>query len=107
LRMAEKQIRLTCADLVDQKQLLFWCESSTVLSLPSRVTRLGEFSHDIFAHWATVYSGQFFLENYRSSSLFSTVRAMHWFWRKNGLGYSLGDFFTNSSGHPAAVQHSH
>jgi hypothetical protein len=21
--------------------------------------------------------------------------------RKNGLGYSLGDFFTNSSGHPA------
>jgi hypothetical protein len=25
--------------------------------------------------------------------LFYTVKVMHWFWQKNGLGYTLGDFF--------------
>jgi hypothetical protein len=35
--------------------------------------------------------------------LFSTVKAMNvLILTKNGLGYILGDFFTNSSGHPDA-----
>jgi hypothetical protein len=31
---------------------------------------------------------------------FSTNKFMHLFFYKNGLGYILEDFFTNSSGHP-------
>jgi hypothetical protein len=39
----------------------------------ARVTRMGEISPNIFAQRAIVYFGQFFLENYRSSLLLSTV----------------------------------
>jgi hypothetical protein len=58
----------------------------------------------IFAYWAIDYFGQFF-ENYRISThtlkTFSTVKVMHSFWSKMSMGYILGVFFTNSSGHPA------
>jgi hypothetical protein len=56
----------------------------------------------IIACWALVYPGLF--ENYRSNANFGAT-----FFRstsyvligtKHGLGYILGDFFTNSSGHP-------
>jgi hypothetical protein len=33
---------------------------------------------------------------------FSTEKAMYKFSQKNGLGYTLGDFFTKSSGHPVS-----
>jgi hypothetical protein len=50
---------------------------------------------------------RYFCENYRSCqqfhSLFSTVKIMQIFLTKNGLGYILGDFFTNSSGHPGSM----
>jgi hypothetical protein len=32
---------------------------------------------------------------------FHRKKFMHKFWQKNGLGYSLGDFFASSPGHPA------
>jgi hypothetical protein len=34
--------------------------------------------------------------------LFSTVKIMQYFSQKNGLGFILGHFFTNASGHPGA-----
>jgi hypothetical protein len=50
------------------------------------------------------YFGQFFFVNYRSSShflaTFSHCCGYALNFTKNGLGYVLGDFFTNSSGHP-------
>jgi hypothetical protein len=59
------------------------------------VTGLGEFL-------AIVYSGQFeksspnFWANFLNANIFSYIL-------KNGLGHILGDFFTNSSGHPVSV----
>jgi hypothetical protein len=42
--------------------------------------------------------------NYRSrpqlGSTFSTVRVKNQFWQKHVLGYTMGDFSENSSGHP-------
>jgi hypothetical protein len=35
--------------------------------------------------------------------LFPTVEVMYWFWQKNGLDNVLGDFFSNSSGHPGLL----
>jgi hypothetical protein len=51
-----------------------------------------------------IYLGQFF-EHYRSiphfcSTYFPSLEYVS-ILTKNGLGYRLGDFFTNSSGHPA------
>jgi hypothetical protein len=50
-----------------------------------------------------VYIGQFF-ESYKSSTTcwatFCYGKSCILFWTKTGLGYTLGDFFTNSSGHP-------
>jgi hypothetical protein len=43
-------------------------------------------------------------ENYRRSPNFWTTflrKVMYSFWQKNGLGHTLGDIFTNSSGHLA------
>jgi hypothetical protein len=49
------------------------------------------------------YFGQL-IENYKNSpqcgTTFLTARILQYFGQKNGLGYILGDFFTNSSGHP-------
>jgi hypothetical protein len=45
-----------------------------------------------------------FFEKHRSGTFLvvcSTVKAIFLILIKNGLGYILGDFFTNSSGHPA------
>jgi hypothetical protein len=68
---------------------------------------------------ANVFFGQFFLKNYRSSPCFGAVfprkKKCIYFDKKmdwaticinfdNVLGYILGDFFTNSSGHPAKGQ---
>jgi hypothetical protein len=57
----------------------------------------------IFAYWATVFFWQI-LENYISTSnywaIFSTGQFVYLFRQKTG--WALGDFFTNSYGHPAA-----
>jgi hypothetical protein len=62
----------------------------------------------IFAQWAIVYFGQVFFFNYRSSQhsvlFFSRVGIEYeLIWTKNGLGYILVHFFTNSSGHPGCT----
>jgi hypothetical protein len=62
----------------------------------------------IFAHWANVYFGEFFIY-FRSSPCFGTtffpgsVSAV--IFPNNVLGYILGDFFPNTSGHPAHVSY--
>jgi hypothetical protein len=57
----------------------------------------------IFAHWVIICFGQFFL-NFRTSPHFLLLFPPKYIlcinFDKNGLGYILGDFFTNSSGHP-------
>jgi hypothetical protein len=64
-----------------------------------RVTRLGQFSH----------IGQFFLKIIKVEQhfglLFYTAQTKYYrILTKNGLGYILGDSFTNASGHPARVE---
>jgi hypothetical protein len=70
-----------------------------LLYVGSRVTRLGDF----FTSWATFFFGQFF-ENHRSSTTFSSalflVKIYLLILTKNVLVHILGDFVTNSSGHP-------
>jgi hypothetical protein len=57
----------------------------------------------IIAYWAITFFGQS-IENYissansRDSFIHSTSYVL--IWTKICLGYTLGDFFTNSSGHP-------
>jgi hypothetical protein len=54
-----------------------------------------------FAHWVIVFFGHFFV-NFRNSLHFrATFSKLDLCTNldKNGLGYILGDFFTNSSGH--------
>jgi hypothetical protein len=71
--------------------------------------RQGDQIGRIFACWAVVYSGQVFwkLQNKpQFLGLFCprpNVRA--YIFTINGLGYILGDFFTNSSGHPGRRLH--
>jgi hypothetical protein len=65
----------------------------------NRVAKLGKFSPigQLFTF------GKLFKQR-RSSQIFvllySTVKVVHSFWQKNGMGYILGEFFANSSGHP-------
>jgi hypothetical protein len=64
----------------------------------------GDQNGRIFTNWSVVFFGQF-IENYRSSSnskatFFPQYHLCINFY-KNGFGYVLGDFFTNSSSHPA------
>jgi hypothetical protein len=63
---------------------------------------LGEFSPK-FAQCLIANFGKWF-ENYKSSAhlwgTFSHGTSYVLILTKNGLGYILGDFFTNSSGHP-------
>jgi hypothetical protein len=67
------------------------------------VTRLGEFSPigRLFP------SGSFF-ENYRNSTnnwaTFFRYESCVLIFTRNGMGYILGDFFTNVSGHPVPDQ---
>jgi hypothetical protein len=57
------------------------------------VTGLDEFS-------PTEYFGQF-LEKYNSGYTFLAIFSLvEGHFDKNGLGYILGDFFSNTSGHP-------
>jgi hypothetical protein len=70
------------------------------------LTNQGDQIGRIFADWAAVYFGQF-IENFKSypnywASIFHDTRYVHTYltFTKNELGYILGDFFTNSSGHP-------
>jgi hypothetical protein len=69
------------------------------LSIGFRVTRLAE----IFANWTIVNLGQLFGNN-RSSphpwTIFLHCKSYVTILKKNGLGYILGDFLTNSSGSP-------
>jgi hypothetical protein len=67
---------------------------------PFRVTRLGEFSPigrlntlGIFVKITEIFG-----------LLFSRGKSCLLIFTKNGLGYILGDFFTNASGHPASIQ---
>jgi hypothetical protein len=57
-----------------------------------------------FRPWAIFYFRQFFLKireaAQTSGLLLFTVKVIQKF-DKNGLGYNLGDIFTNTSGHPA------
>jgi hypothetical protein len=57
----------------------------------------------IFVNWANVYFGQFF-ENYRIIphfwTTFFTGENYVLISTKNGLGFILGECFTNASGHP-------
>jgi hypothetical protein len=68
---------------------------------PSQCDRIGR----IFAQLGDFFTLGSFLKNYRNSPpLWATF--IHGFDNvfnvdKNVLGYTLGDFFTNSSGHPA------
>jgi hypothetical protein len=58
----------------------------------------------IFAHWVIVNFGQFF-ENDRSRTNFRILfpdKSYVLILTKNGLGYILGDFHINSSGHPVS-----
>jgi hypothetical protein len=67
-----------------------------------RVTRLGE-SSPKFAQCFIANFGKWF-EKYKSSAhlrgTFSPWYQLCIHFEKNGLGYILGDFFINSSGHP-------
>jgi hypothetical protein len=57
----------------------------------------------IFAQWATVCFRQFPKNDTKSPQFwasFSKILIL----TKNGLRYILGDFFTNSSGHPGPMQ---
>jgi hypothetical protein len=60
-----------------------------------RVTGLGEFS----PFWRLIYPASFLITAVSQTCklLFSTLQVVH----KFGLGYTLGDFFANTSGHPA------
>jgi hypothetical protein len=65
---------------------------------------LGEFWPQ---NWAIVLCEQFFSEKYKSSlykeQLCFRGKTYVLILTKNGLGYILGDFVTNSSGHPVSV----
>jgi uncharacterized membrane-anchored protein len=63
----------------------------------------------IFAFWAITFFEQFLtitVGAQTSGLLFSTDKVIYFvcFFTKNGLGYNLGDFFTNSSGHLGFLQ---
>jgi hypothetical protein len=59
----------------------------------------------IFAYWAVLYIGSLF-EKVKSSAnywdTFFQTTSCELILTKNWLGCTLGDFFKNSSGHPAA-----
>jgi hypothetical protein len=59
----------------------------------------------IFAYLVIVYFGQLLKKIQKLhkifGALFTMVKVTYYFWEINGLGYILGDFFANSSGHPA------
>jgi hypothetical protein len=58
----------------------------------------------IFSYWAMVYCGQFFYYGNVWRLLFSSVKVRHYFLQKMCWAtYLLGDFFTNSSGHPGYI----
>jgi hypothetical protein len=71
-------------------------KTNHLATLRSRVTRLGE--------WVTDYLGQF-LKNDRIIPHIRATIYTQWIsvsinFNKKGLDNNLGDFFTNSSGHP-------
>jgi hypothetical protein len=60
----------------------------------------------LLAHWEMVCFGHFLsitevAKNF--DAMFSAVKIMHNFWETMGWATLLGDFFTNSSGHPAPL----
>jgi hypothetical protein len=63
--------------------------------IENRVTRLGEFS-------PIGRLGNILGNDGRSANSWATfcLETSYVFFGKNGLGNTLGDFFTNSSGHP-------
>jgi hypothetical protein len=66
----------------------------------STVTGLGEFS----SIGRLFTSGSFFkiteVEYIHIWTIFSIISVKYLFWQKNGLGYILGNIFTNASGYP-------
>jgi hypothetical protein len=86
LHFFHKLIRSPCL----QFQIIF---KATFVRL--RVTRLGEFS----TFWATVFFGQIQKLPKFSGYFFHGKRCVL-ILTKNGFGHVLGDFLTNSSGHP-------
>jgi hypothetical protein len=68
------------------------------------VTYLGDQIGRFFAHWVIVY--YWLLEKYRSrhilgGNFFPQLKLCVSIWTKNEFGNIFGDFFPNSSGHPA------
>jgi hypothetical protein len=63
---------------------------------------LGDRIGRIFAFWATVWAVLFV--NYKSGQNFGAAfyhrKSYTIIWTQNGLGYILGDFLANASGHP-------
>jgi hypothetical protein len=61
----------------------------------------------IFANWLSVYNFEQFFGNYRSSpktwATFCHCNSYVLSLTKYGLGHIVGDFFTNSSGHPGPM----
>jgi phosphatidate phosphatase APP1 len=56
----------------------------------------------IFTYCVVVYFGQLlenYIQKYPTFLYFIPHLSLHMNFGKNGLGYILGDFFTNSSGH--------
>jgi hypothetical protein len=76
-------------DQISPKALDLW--ETRRFCLPGRVTRLGEFSPN--GRLFTV--GPYFCATFSLSIDYLLI------FKNNALGYILGDFFTNLSGHPA------
>jgi hypothetical protein len=81
------------------------CDVSTYIHnccrVTKRVTRLGEVSPIVRLFSLHKY---FLMQKQSKMPTFSAVKVVYYFWQ-NGLGNILGDFFTNSSGHPGYEFH--
>jgi hypothetical protein len=80
------------------------------MNWPQEPTLQGDQIGLILAHWAIVINVQF-IENYRSSAkpwaAFFQSTSYVLILTKKWLCYTLGDFFKNSSGHPATLRPLH
>jgi hypothetical protein len=68
----------------------------------------GDQTERIFASWVIVFFGTFFNEKNRPKVYignFFRSKSYELILTQNGLGNILGDFFTNSSGHPGKYVH--
>jgi hypothetical protein len=67
------------------------------------VSEQGDNIGRIYDHWAIVCFGQFLKSNWNNAQFWALFQGIDYIcvnFDKKGLGYILGDFFTNPSGHP-------